>query len=47
MISTISRRGFLKTTGAAAPSIAGHRAGFAQQHVGRRFSDSVIRRIVL
>jgi hypothetical protein len=46
MISTISRRGFVTTTGAAALSIAGHRAGFAQQHVGR-FSDSVIRRIVL
>jgi len=35
MISTISRRGFLTTTGATALAIAGHRPGFAQQFPAR------------
>jgi tripartite-type tricarboxylate transporter receptor subunit TctC len=35
MISTISRRGFLATTGAAALSVGGHGPGFAQQFPAR------------
>ena len=35
MISFISRRNFLATTGAAALSIVGHRPGFAQQFPAR------------
>ena len=35
MISTISRRGFLATTGAAALSVVGHGPGFAQQFPAR------------
>jgi tripartite-type tricarboxylate transporter receptor subunit TctC len=35
MISIISRRGFLATTGAAALSVVGHGPGFAQQFPAR------------
>src|SRR5262245_64870576 len=35
MISTISRRGFLATTGAAALSVVGHNPGLAQEFPAR------------